>query len=111
MTFGADLYDPSFDNVGMTPTKEAFYEVWKSNWDPDNCVIENAAFTSAEAAEQTSILAEIGTYGGTVFLEWITGVRTLDDASWQEYVDTCNQLGAERALKLEKTAVERYNSI
>ena len=110
-TFGAYLYDPSFDNVGMTPTKEAFYEVWKSNWDPENSVIENAAFTSEEAAEQTSILAEIGTYGGTVFLEWITGVRTLDDASWQEYVDTCNQLGAERALELEKTAVERYNSI
>ena len=74
-------------------------------------MVENAAFTSAEAAEQSSILAEIGTYGGTVFLEWITGVRTLDDASWQEYVDTCNQLGAQRALELEKTAVERYNSI
>ena len=72
--------------------------------DPDNTL-------ALTAAEQASILAEIGTYGGTVFLEWITGVRTLDDASWQEYVDTCNQLGAERALELEKTAVERYNSI
>lgn len=110
-TFGAYLYETSYDDVGLTPTKEAFYNVWKSNWDPDNCVVNNTAFTSEEAAEQTSILAEIGTYGGTVFLEWIIGTRTLDDASWEEYVNTCNELGAQRALELEKAAVERYNSI
>lgn len=110
-TFGSYLYETSYDDIGLTPTKEAFYDVWSSNWDPENCVIDDAAFTSEEAAEQTSILAEIGTYGGTVFLEWITGVRTLDDASWEEYVNTCNELGADRALELEKIAVERYNSI
>lgn len=97
--------------MGLTPTKEAFYNVWKRNWDPENCVVSNTAFTSEEAAEQTAILAEIGTYAGTVFLEWITGVRVLDDASWNEYVKTCNELGADRALELEKTAVERYNGI
>lgn len=110
-TFGAYLYETSYDDIGLTPTKEAFYEVWKSNWDPENCVVDKAAFTSEEAAEQTSILAEIGTYGGTVFLEWITGVRTLDDSAWEEYVNTCNELGADRALELEKAAVDRYNSI
>lgn len=40
-TFGAYLYDTSYDNIGLTPTKEAFYEVWQSNWDPENCVVEN----------------------------------------------------------------------
>ena len=110
-TFGAYLYETSYDNVGLTPTKEAFYNVWKSNWDPENCVVNKTAFTSEEAAEQTAILAEIGTYGGTVFLEWIIGVRELNDASWDEYVKTCNELGADRALELEKTAVDRYNSI
>lgn len=110
-TFGSYLYETSYDDVGLTPTKEAFYNVWKRNWDPENCVVSNTAFTSEEAAEQTAILAEIGTYAGTVFLEWITGVRVLDDASWNEYVKTCNELGADRALELEKTAVERYNGI
>lgn len=74
-------------------------------------MVNKTAFTSEEAAEQTAILAEIGTYGGTVFLEWIIGVRELNDASWDEYVKTCNELGADRALELEKTAVDRYNSI
>ena len=46
-----------------------------------------------------------------MFLEWIIGVRELNDASWDEYVKTCNELGADRALELEKTAVDRYNSI
>ena len=96
------------DAPGKAVRSAAHREIRKS--EDDNVGVESA-HKLEEAAEQTSILAEIGTYGGTVFLEWITGVRTLDDTSWQEYVDTCNQLGAERALELEKTAVERYNSI
>ena len=42
---------------------------------------------------------------------WANLPETLDDASWEEYVNTCNELGADRALELEKISVERYNSI
>ena len=108
-TFGSYLYESSYDNVGLTELKQTFYDIWKTNWSPVTSVIENEAFLSDEASEQTGILAEIGTYGGTVFLEWIIGTRELNDDTWNEYVETCNELGADRALELEQIAVERYS--
>lgn len=64
--------------------------------------------TAEESREFATIMNEINTYRDEMTLKFIFGTESLD--SFGEYVDTIHNMGLDRALEIQNTALERYNN-
>ena len=61
----------------------------------------------SEQAAYSGAFNEIGTYVGEMTAKFITGTESLDN--FDQYVETLNSLGLQRAIEIQDAALERYN--
>ena len=62
--------------------------------------------TAEESEEFSAIMNEINTYRDEMTLRFILGTESLDN--FDEYIQTMQSMGLERALEIENAALERY---
>lgn len=62
--------------------------------------------TADESKEYATIMSEVETYRDEMTLKFIFGDESLDN--FDQYVETLNSLGLERALEIQNAALERY---
>lgn len=68
----------------------------------------NVTPTQEESDELSTISSEMNTYVDEMILKFVFGTESFDN--WDKYVQTLNDLGLERALEIQKAALERYNA-
>lgn len=68
----------------------------------------NVTPTQEESNELSTISNELNTYVDEMILKFIFGTESFDN--WDSYIQTLNNLGLERALEIERAALERYNA-
>jgi putative aldouronate transport system substrate-binding protein len=93
-------------SIAFSDTQMEAFEIWGENGD-DWLYPTNAQLSTEESAEYGSKYAEVCTY----VLQYIPAVicgNTDLDSSWDEYVATCNKLGAEDCTALKQAAYDRY---
>ena len=64
--------------------------------------------SSGESEEFSAIMNEINTYRDEMTLKFILGTESLDN--FDKFVDTMNQMNLKRAIKIENSALDRYNA-
>ncbi|NJP41099.1 extracellular solute-binding protein [Oscillospiraceae bacterium HV4-5-C5C] len=64
--------------------------------------------TSDESAELATIMNDINTYRDEATLNFIIGNESLAD--FDQYVETINSMGIDRAIEIETAALERYQN-
>lgn len=70
-------------------------------------VLPNVTPTQEESTELSTISNEIKTYVDEMILKFIFGTESFDN--WDQYIETLNGMGLQRALEIERTALGRYN--
>ena len=68
----------------------------------------NVTPTQEESDELATIQNELNTYVDEMTLKFIFGTESFDN--WDSYIQTLNDLGLERALEIERGALERYDA-
>jgi len=63
--------------------------------------------TSDESSEYASIMNEVQKYRDQMIIKFITGIEPLD--KFDEYVETMNKYGLERAMEIQSAALARYS--
>jgi putative aldouronate transport system substrate-binding protein len=64
--------------------------------------------TQEESRELASIMNDINTYSDEMMTKFILGTETLNDASWNNFVNTVRRMGIDRAVAIQNTALDRY---
>lgn len=86
--------------------------VWQKQLDSYKFAFQNSIPYSVE---ETDTISELGTDIGAVideyYVQFITGDKSLDDDSWNAYVDLVNSLGAEELTAVYQQAYDRYMSM
>jgi putative aldouronate transport system substrate-binding protein len=65
--------------------------------------------TPEESRELASIMQDINTYTEEMVTKFILGTEVLSDASWNNYINTINRMGIDRAVTIQNAALDRYN--
>ena len=68
---------------------------------------KNVAPTAEESEEYSTIMNEVETYRDEMTNKFILGTESLDN--FDQYVETLNSLGLQRAIEIQDAALERYN--
>ena len=61
---------------------------------------------SEELSEYANIMNEVDKYRDQMIIKFITGIEPLD--KFDEYVETMNKYGLERAMEIQTAALKRY---
>lgn len=69
--------------------------------------LPNITPTAEESEEFSTIMNEVKTYRDEMTNKFILGTESLDN--FDQYVETLNSLGLQRAIDIENAALERYN--
>ena len=69
--------------------------------------MHNVTPTAEESEEYSTIMNEVETYRDEMTNKFILGTESLDN--FDQYVETLNSLGLQRAIEIEDAALERYN--
>jgi putative aldouronate transport system substrate-binding protein len=64
--------------------------------------------TQAESREVASIMSDISTYANEMMVRFILGTEPLNDASWNNYLNTINRMNVDRAIAIQNAALDRY---
>ncbi|MDR2101920.1 MAG: extracellular solute-binding protein [Treponema sp.] len=64
--------------------------------------------SQTESRELATIMNDINTYVDEMMVKFILGNEVLNDSSWNTYVSTIKRMGIDRALEIEKAALDRY---
>ena len=67
----------------------------------------NGTPTAEESEEYSTIMNEVETYRDEMTNKFILGTESLDN--FDQYVETMNSLGLQRAIEIQDAALERYN--
>ena len=65
--------------------------------------------TKDESAEFGRIMNDINTYVDEMTIKFITGVEPLNDASWNNYIQTIQNMGIAKAMTITSAQIDRYN--
>lgn len=65
-------------------------------------------YTKDESNVLDSTGVDVEKYAEEMRDKFIAGVETLDDETWEEYVDTIDEMGLEEYMEAEEDAYERY---
>lgn len=65
--------------------------------------------TQDESRELAIIMNEIDTYSEEMITKFILGTETLNDTTWNNYVNTIKRLNIDKALAIQNAAYDRYN--
>lgn len=74
----------------------------------DSHRVPGISLTTAEKSEYAQIMSSIETYVGEVTLGFISGTKT--EAEVDALPEKLKEMGLERALEIQQTALDRYNS-
>lgn len=89
----------------LTEAKEIWPETADADW-----VLPPTTLTSEEASEYSKYYTDISTYVDEFSLGVITGTTTLDDASWEGFINQLSTIGLDTCIQLQQAALDRYNS-
>ena len=64
--------------------------------------------TSDEGYTLTGIMSDVNTYMEENVIKFIVGEKELNDANWNEYVQTVEQMNVASAMDCIQAAVDRY---
>lgn len=67
--------------------------------------------TPEEQDEVSAITVDLETYMKESEAAFIKGTKELNDDTWQEYLDTMNQIGAKRLVEIYQAAYDRWSKI
>ncbi|MCL2319202.1 MAG: hypothetical protein FWC45_03895 [Treponema sp.] len=65
--------------------------------------------TQAESAELAKIMNDVNTYVDQMTIKFIMGTEPLTDAKWNEFIQTQQRMGINRALEITAAQIDRYN--
>ena len=65
--------------------------------------------TQAESREYATILQECNTYIDERTTKWLLGTEPINDANWNDYINTLNRMNIQRAIAIQNTALDRFN--
>lgn len=89
------------------PQQQQAMTAWE-NKDYENRMFPVVSYTSDESQNLTAILADLETYVEQMSMKFIIGSESFDN--WDNFVDTCNNMGVSDALSIQQDAVDRYNA-
>ena len=69
---------------------------------------DNYSMTSDEGYTLTGIMSDVNTYMEENVIKFIVGEKELNDANWNEYVQTVEQMNVASAMDCIQAAVDRY---
>ena len=67
--------------------------------------------TTEEQDEVSAITVDLETYMKENEAQFINGSKELNDETWQEYLDTMNQIGADRLIEIYQASYDRWKDI
>ena len=73
-----------------------------------NYILPPITATQDESRELASIMGEISTYADEMRVRFILGTEPLNDASWNNYINTLNRMNLARAVAIQNAALERF---
>lgn len=112
-TSGGFIYDwHKYDDEYTDLQLQAYTEWINKAEDPatvTTSAIPSGATLNAEEAEVVSAnMSDINTYVAEQAMKYVTGVETLTEASYAEYVKNIEAMGLQEALDAQQAAYERY---
>jgi putative aldouronate transport system substrate-binding protein len=66
--------------------------------------------TPEESREIASIMNEINTYTDEMVVKFILGTETLNDTTWNNFINTIRRMNIDRAVTVYNAALTRYNA-
>lgn len=90
------------------PQQQLVFTNWAKTVEPSlKETVPAIKITADESEEYSDIMNEVSKYRNQMIVKFITGVEPLD--KFDEYVETMNKYGLERAMELQTNALDRYN--
>lgn len=83
-------------------------EIWNSNVDGAYDLPDLMTLNAEESEAFTSSFSDILTYVSSFNLQAITGQIALNDASWENHLDTLEKMGLDTCLEQYQSAYDRY---
>ncbi len=81
-------------------------EVWSQASDADR--LPTFDLDSDASVRFASLASDIVAYGATTVLKWMTGAEVLDDAAWETYVNTCEEMGLSDAVAIYQEGYDAF---
>ncbi|MDR2376324.1 MAG: extracellular solute-binding protein [Treponema sp.] len=75
-----------------------------------NYILPPITATQDESRELATIMNEINTYCDELMTKVILGTETINDASWNNFVNTVRRMSIDRAIAIQTGAIERYKA-
>jgi putative aldouronate transport system substrate-binding protein len=75
----------------------------------DRNIIPQVSPTQAESTEYGRLMTDINTYVDEMTFKFIMGVEPINEARWNEFIQTQQRLGIARAMEIMRTQIDRYN--
>ncbi|MDR3192902.1 MAG: extracellular solute-binding protein, partial [Treponema sp.] len=75
-----------------------------------NYLLPPITASQEESRELANIMNDINTYSDEMMTKFILGTEALNDASWNNFVSTIRRMGIDRAIAIEKAALDRYKA-
>lgn len=88
-------------------SQKAALSVWSAT-NAAKHIIPPITPTVDESKELSQLMNEIATYRDEMCLKFILGTKSFDE--WEDYVKTIQKMNLERALEIQNSALQRYNS-
>lgn len=103
-TFGGKLIERETDVCDET--KKAHLNIWNTygDWNMDGTL----SYTATEAEERSGLMSDVSTYVQEFACKIINGTYTLDDATWNEYLQTLDGYKIGRIVEITQDAYTRY---
>lgn len=90
------------------PQQKKALEAWSASSEASIAKgLPNVTPKTEELSEYASIMNEVQKYRDQMIIKFITGIEPLE--KFDEYVETMNQYGLERAMEIQTEAYKRYN--
>ena len=83
------------------------WDLWNT---PGEYNMPGISFTAEETVENGSITTDLNTYVSETVTKWITGQETLDDASWEDYINNLQRMNCEDLTENYQAAYDRWLS-
>ena len=82
-------------------------DIWESAYGGSESYISSSVTMTTDESEQFyGIYTDIGTYAQTELLRYVVGENSMDN--WDEFVNTCVEMGIDECTDIYQSAYERY---
>jgi putative aldouronate transport system substrate-binding protein len=96
-------------NIDLPEEQVVAYERWVYQNDIEYNMPYGVTLTTDESIKFGQIFSDLSTYVEEFWPAAIMGQKSLDDASWNDFISTLNSLGAQDCVDMWQDALDRYN--